>query len=121
MSDLIEKEKSSSVIYDGKILHVYKDTVTLPNGEEACRELIRHVGAVAIVALTDDGRVILERQFRYPLGKSSPKYRQANSIPKAKTDLREPKGNSSKKRDTPLTNGYRSATIIPQPLIPTRE
>lgn len=68
MSHLTEKSEKSEIIYDGKILRVRKDTVTLPNGDTAYRELIRHVGAVAIVALTDDGKVILERQFRYPLG-----------------------------------------------------
>lgn len=65
--ELAEIRKNSEMIYDGTILHVYKDTVTLPNGKEAGRELIRHVGAVAIVPMTDDGRVFVERQYRYPL------------------------------------------------------
>lgn len=64
---LSEIKKSSEIIYDGVILHVYKDTVTLPNGKEAGRELIRHVGAVGIVPMSDDGRVYVERQYRYPL------------------------------------------------------
>ena len=58
----------SEDIFDGHILHVKFDTVMLPNGNEATRELIRHIGAVAVVPLTDDGKVIVERQFRYPLG-----------------------------------------------------
>lgn len=65
--ELAEIKNSSALIYDGTILHVYKDTVTLPNGKEAGRELIRHVGAVGIVPMTDDGRVYVERQYRYPL------------------------------------------------------
>lgn len=65
--ELAEIRKNSEMIYDGTILHVYKDTVTLPNGKEAGRELIRHVGAVGIVPMTDDGRVFVERQYRYPL------------------------------------------------------
>ena len=64
---LTEVQTGSEEIYDGVILHVYKDTVTLPNGKPAGRELIRHVGAVGIVPVTDDGRVIVERQYRYPL------------------------------------------------------
>lgn len=64
---LTEVKTDSEEIYDGVILHVYKDTVTLPNGKPAGRELIRHVGAVGIVPVTDDGRVIVERQYRYPL------------------------------------------------------
>ena len=65
---LEEVKIASEEIFDGHILHVYKDTVELPNGKEASRELIRHIGAVAVVPLTDDGNVIVERQFRYPLG-----------------------------------------------------
>lgn len=64
---LTEVQTGSEEIYDGVILHVYKDTVTLPNGKPAGRELIRHVGAVGIVPVTDDGKVIVERQYRYPL------------------------------------------------------
>ena len=69
MSNLTETQIERREIYDGKILHVFVDTVRLPNGEEATRELCEHVGAVAIVALTDDGKVIMERQYRYPLGR----------------------------------------------------
>ena len=65
---LEEVKIASKDIFDGHILHVYKDTVELPNGKEASRELIRHIGAVAVVPLMDDGNVIVERQFRYPLG-----------------------------------------------------
>ena len=67
LKELAEIRKNSEMIYDGTILHVYKDTVTLPNGKEAGRELIRHVGAVGIVPMADDGRVYVERQYRYPL------------------------------------------------------
>ena len=65
---LEEVKIASKEIFDGHILHVYRDTVELPNGKEASRELIRHIGAVAVVPLTDDGNVIVERQFRYPQG-----------------------------------------------------
>ena len=64
---LTEIKTASEEIYDGVILHVYKDSVMLPNGKPAGRELIRHVGAVGIVPLTEDGRVYIERQYRYPL------------------------------------------------------
>ena len=65
--NLEEVKKSSEEIFDGKILHLFKDTIELPNGNEATREVIRHVGAVSVVPLTDDGKVIVQRQFRYPL------------------------------------------------------
>ena len=51
---------------DGVLLKVHRDQVRLPDGSVAPREYIRHPGAVAVVPLFDDGRVLLERQFRYP-------------------------------------------------------
>jgi ADP-ribose pyrophosphatase len=66
---LIESPLASELIYDGKIVHLYKDTVTLPNGQPAIREVIRHVGAVCVVPLTNEGEVICVRQFRYPHAK----------------------------------------------------
>lgn len=48
------------------LLEVHRDRVRLPDGAEAAREYIRHPGAVAIVALFEDGSILLERQFRYP-------------------------------------------------------
>ena len=53
-------------MFDGNLLKVYRDTVRLPDGSQGTREYILHPGAVAIVALFDDGTVLLERQFRYP-------------------------------------------------------
>ena len=68
-SDLSEKKQDSEEIYSGRLLHVFRDTVELPNGKNTTREYIRHVGAVCVVAITDDGNVIVERQFRYPFGR----------------------------------------------------
>lgn len=68
MSNLTETKLSSETIYDGKVVHLTRDRVTLPNGREATREVIRHSGAVCIVPLTDENEVILVRQFRYPFG-----------------------------------------------------
>jgi len=66
--ELIEKNVKSELIYDGVIVHLYRDTVLLPNGGEALREIVKHVGAVCIVPVTDEGDVILERQYRYAVG-----------------------------------------------------
>lgn len=63
---LEERKVSSTAIFDGKVLHVRLDEVKLPNGECATREYVNHVGAVGVVALTDEGEVLLERQYRYP-------------------------------------------------------
>ena len=65
--NLTEVKTDSQEIFDGVVVHLYKDTVSLPNGHPAVREVIRHVGAVGVIPLTDDGKVIIERQFRYPL------------------------------------------------------
>jgi ADP-ribose pyrophosphatase len=71
-------------VFDGALLKVYRDRVRLPDGNESAREYIRHPGAVAIVPLFDDGRVLLERQFRYPHG------REFIEIPAGKVDPGEP-------------------------------
>ncbi|HEX4510516.1 MAG TPA: NUDIX hydrolase [Burkholderiaceae bacterium] len=64
---LNEIRTGSEQVYDGAFLHVYRDTVRLPGGGSATREFIRHPGAVMIVPIEADGRLVLERQFRYPL------------------------------------------------------
>ena len=63
--ELIEKQKSSECIYDGKVLHVYRDEVELPGGNSSTREYAKHIGAVAVVPLTDEGEVVCVRQYRY--------------------------------------------------------
>lgn len=69
MSNLEEKYVSRESVYDGTVLKVVKDDVTLPNGEGAIREFCLHVGGVCVIPLLSDGRVIMERQFRYPHGR----------------------------------------------------
>ena len=66
--DMTEKQISSQLIFDGKVVHLYKDEVELPSGARSGREYIRHIGAVCVLPLTDEGEVVLERQFRYPFG-----------------------------------------------------
>ena len=63
-----EKLVHSESIFDGKILHVKKDDITLPDGRPAFREYIRHVGAVCVLPLTAEGEVICVRQYRYATG-----------------------------------------------------
>ena len=63
--ELIEKTVKSELIFDGVVVHLYRDIVSLPNGGQSVREIIKHVGAVCVVPITDEGEVLLERQYRY--------------------------------------------------------
>lgn len=65
-SELTEVQVSSEEIFHGKIVHLFRDQVRLPNGKVTTREVIRHPGAAAVVPLTEEGNVILVRQYRYP-------------------------------------------------------
>ena len=66
---LFEKQIASEEIFSGKVVRLVRDTVELPNGSLATREIVRHPGAVCVVPLTDEGEVVMERQFRYPFGR----------------------------------------------------
>ena len=67
--NLYEHPLNSTKVYSGKLLHVHRDEVRLPDGKTSVREYIRHPGAVVILPLTQTGELILERQHRYPLGR----------------------------------------------------
>lgn len=60
---------ASREIYRGQVLALREDTVSMPGGDEAVREVVENLGAVAVLALDDDGRVVLIRQYRHPLGR----------------------------------------------------
>ena len=64
---LEETQLSSEAKYDGTLLHIRRDTVRLPDGKTATREYNIHNGAVCIIPLLENGEVLLERQYRYPL------------------------------------------------------
>ena len=64
---LREHQTSSEDVYSGKFLHLKKDIVKLPDGNSTYREYLIHPGAVAIMPILNDGRILLERQFRYPV------------------------------------------------------
>lgn len=75
---LEEKQIQSKRIYEGKIVNLRVDTVLLPNGREALREVIEHVGAVCVVPVMPDGTTYMVRQYRYPLGKQCLKFRRVS-------------------------------------------
>jgi len=60
-----EKLVRRTPVFEGRLLHVYKDEVELPDGHSAGREIVHHRGAVGVVAVAPDGRVVLVRQWRH--------------------------------------------------------
>ena len=68
-SHLFESLLQGEQVWRGNFLDVRRDTVALPDGQQGTREYIVHNGAVMIVPLLPDGRVLMERQFRYPVGR----------------------------------------------------
>lgn len=64
---LRETRTEGATVYQGHFLHVVRDNVLLPDGSQAVREYIKHPGAVMVIPMLDDGRVVVERQYRYPL------------------------------------------------------
>lgn len=112
--ELVEKKIRSEEIFSGRILHVHRDTVLLPNGKTAFREVADHPGGVAIVALTEDNEVFLVEQYRYafsrnmleiPAGK-----REAGEAPfiTAQRELLEEIGATAE-------HWYDLGTVIPSP------
>lgn len=69
MSNLIERQISREEIFKGVALHVVKDEILLPDGKKSVREISLHNGAAAVIPILSDGRVLMERQFRYAHGR----------------------------------------------------
>ena len=63
---LVEHRESGEQVYHGALLDVRRDRARMPDGSSAVREYIVHPGAVLVVPVADDGRLVVERQFRYP-------------------------------------------------------
>ena len=97
---LREIRTNSEEIFDGVVLHVQRDTVKLPNGGEAVREVIRHIGAVCVIPVLENGDVVMERQFRYPLD------RVILEIPAGKLDAADEDRFSAIQRELREETGY---------------
>ncbi|RLL48145.1 NUDIX hydrolase [Oceanobacillus piezotolerans] len=70
MNKFEEKTIKTEKIFEGKIISLQVDEVELPNGKTSKRELIKHPGAVAVIAITDDNKIVLVEQYRKPLEKT---------------------------------------------------
>jgi ADP-ribose pyrophosphatase len=99
---LREESLRSERVYQGHFLEVRRDAVRLPDGSEAAREYIVHPGAVMIVPLLDDSRLVVERQFRFPLGQVM------REFPAGKRDAAE-SALACARRELLEETGYRAA------------
>ncbi len=102
--DLKETTLSSEEVYNGRLLHVYNDTISLPNGHTSTREIVRHVGAVCIVPITENNEVIIEKQFRYPFNEV------LTEIPAGKLDSKDEDPLDAAKRELKEETGYTADT-----------
>jgi ADP-ribose pyrophosphatase len=114
---LMETPVSSEEIYKGKIVHLFRDTVRLPDGKIAVREVMRHPGAVAVVPVDEAGGVILVRQYRYPFSEALLEIPagklDAGEKPErcARRELEEETGLTAE-RSTPLGLYYPSVAVL---------
>ena len=111
MSDafnLVETQLETRSVYQGSFLNVRSDTVQLPDGRSATREYVVHPGAVVIIPVFDDDTVLVERQYRYPVGRIEGS-RQANLI-LAKTHCCAHSAREG--RNTQLRSGLMQVTCI---------
>ena len=104
---LAEKQTDRKDIYDGRILHVVLDDVLLPNGSPAKREVVLHNGAICIVPITSDNKIIMERQFRYPFNEV------IWEIPAGKIDKGETDPIGAAMRELREETGYVAKELIP--------
>jgi len=100
LDKLAERHISTREIFEGRILHVIEDQVELPDGGTAGREVIRHIGAVCVIPVTDDNEAIVERQFRYPVSLVM------TEIPAGKLDYKDEDRLEAAKRELKEETGY---------------
>jgi ADP-ribose pyrophosphatase len=101
MDGLTETKISGEQVFDGKLLHIRRDTVRLPDQKTATREFVVHPGAVMIIPVFEDGMLLVERQFRYPIGQIMTEFPAGKLDPReeplqaAKRELQEETGFSA--------------------------
>lgn len=69
--DLTETKKSGERVFEGVIIRVDRDYVTLPDGNTSIREIVRHPGAAAVVPVLDSGEIVMVKQYRYSIGETT--------------------------------------------------
>jgi ADP-ribose pyrophosphatase len=104
MGKLEEKKLSSKKIFTGRLLKLRVDSVKLPNGVRSTREVVEHPGAVTIIALTEDNKLVLVRQFRTAAGAV------LLELP-AGVPLKGEKGEQTARRELEEETGYRARSV----------
>lgn len=104
---LKETQIDSTDLYDGTVVHLFKDTVLLSDGKTATREYVRHIGAAAVLPITEEGDALLVRQFRYPFGKA------LLEIPAGKRDSFSEDPLVTAKRELEEETGFVAKKLIP--------
>ena len=104
--EMRETRLSREEIFDGRVVHLTRDTVRLPDGNTSTREVIWHRGAVCVVPVTDDGEVILVEQFRYPFDCV------LLEIPAGKPEAGEDDREAAARRELAEETGFRAGEMI---------
>ncbi len=105
--ELFEKKLESELIFDGKVVHLYKDKIELPNGNCAFREYVKRIGAVCVVPITDENEVLLVRQYRYAVDEV------LTEIPAGKLDFAGEDPLSAAVRELSEETGAMAKNIVP--------
>ena len=109
----IEKTIDSTRIFEGKVVRLRRDTVELENGKQTFREVIDHPGGVSILAMDEEGKIFVVRQFRYPFG------RMLLELPAGKLEPGEDPADSGR-RELREETGCSAGRFVPMgKLIPT--
>ncbi len=105
--ELTEKTIKRTVVYDGRVLTLYVDDVQLPDGTQTIREVLGNRKAACILALDEDGNVLLVRQYRYAYGKT------LLELPAGKMDPGEKDPEACIRRELSEETGYTADRVIP--------
>ena len=104
---LREERIDSEDLYCGKVVHLFRDSIRLPDGGTGVREYVRHIGAAAVLPITRDGEALLVRQFRYPFDKT------LLEIPAGKRDSFTEDPEKTAHRELEEETGMRCDRLIP--------
>ena len=101
-----EKTLDSKLVFQNDFMDLYVDDILLPNNKLATRTYIKHTGAAAVLPITKDGKLVLTKQYRYPVQKIS------IEIPAGKKDSKNESGLECVKREIEEETGYNSNHFV---------